>query len=629
MLRTAVLPGTSGAKTAPRGACSNTAEPIRSRWKCSACTVWNSELNVNCTTCTTSRSGNTINLKQEQKEMRQVTVVNPSISHRVRALFSKAPPQWTCPVCTFVNRGIFSQCQSCWYLRAEVSNSLVDSSNKDSSNTQQKSVVKYEDSSPGVPSVFDSIKALFGRSSSNAAHSKSAAGDSGGVQKVKEEECIEEEREGERKGEEENGVESGEGRWKCQQCTFLNHDSQQKCSLCDLPKDFEIPLGQQPLSPSQDADGQSDTASRVALLRGPLQLEPDLDLKEASANTFPYVQADIPTSLQERHHSFTSSHGAPTWHCQVCGTFNVVTSGLQQCFLCGIGVIPERYLPLLQGRESSSSTVHTLPPLPEQPSPHHQPQAQLEVVPQLLEESNSQDYVNLPQLALTNQHPEGPSNHVSSPSHPLTHVNQLQASSSLSPLHITSSNGRVLPQSELSHVNSFLLRPSPSPQHSLGSSYYRDVPLWEQDQLSQLHCAQLRTGHFLAVSPASESFLDPYLRPRTPPGFLKSQSLQEPHKQGAQCAELGSSSSSSSRSEQEQNSTHKPGARCGELGGRRSAHSTHKPGARCAELGGSSTSSSGCYNRTKCLQARREEDVLQANAVYLEIERYCRMVGAL
>ena len=584
------------------------AEHALGKWRCLACTMWNSQVNMNCATCMTKRPGHKINLKEEQKEMKQVSVVNPSFSVRFRALFSKSPPQWTCPACTFANRGIFTQCQSCWYFRTEADGPTGHHASEGKVEKPKKEKVSSEDPSSDAASVFDSIRALF-RRPSNATHTKSATTSEAVKRELEEEEKTD----GGRKEEKE--------KWKCQQCTLLNPDSLEKCSACELPKNFEIqgcrddqssPVDPPSSSLTRDRELESDAATPTTD-RGPLQLDPELCLKDMPT-PLPLIPTHLPSPQDLRHRSLLSSHGAPTWCCKICGAFNVVNHGLRQCFICGIGTIPDCYLPHSPARETgrvTSTPQHQLQPQSgkqESPSPYH-PQPQPQPLPQQLlqvqnlqqsrfQDSVNQDYVNLPLLGLggnqATQYPN-PSNQGSSPAHLPTRVDHLHASSSsLSPLHITSSDGRVVPQSEPSYGNSHTLHPSPSPRHSIGSNY-RDIPLWEQENLLHLRLQYApfsAGGHFQPESSVEESYIDPYVRPTTPTDYLRAQSS------------LGQPGAESKLPEgQEEKAEDSPRVLL------------EASGSRC--------------NRTKCVQERREEDVLRASAIYQAIERYSRMVGAV
>ena len=577
------------------------AESPHGSWRCSACTMANNEEYVNCTTCMTQRPGKNINLKEEQKKMKQVAIVNPSFSVRFKALFSKPPPQWQCPTCTFVNRGIYSQCQSCWYHRTqEEGHSHHEVASRVTKIEEKDKVVRSEDISPSTnsTSVFGSIRAFFQRSSSTAGSKGAVAGEL--VKEVKEEgESIEE-----RDGEEE----TTRRKWKCQQCTLLNPESHEKCSVCELPKNFEIPTalagGQTSMAHSPTHNGQFDEENDG----GTVQLDPEIGMDDVPT-PLPVISAQSPQD--QRQVALLSSQGAPTWRCKVCGAFNVINSGLRQCFICGIGVIPECYLPLAppvrEGYRPYSSPHPRLRHNHISPHPFPQPQAGQQHVhdvgqPQF-QDSVDQDYVNLPQIALRtqgaphNQRQPNPSRNGSSPSHPLTRVNHLHASSSLSPLHITSSNGGVSPKSEPSYVNCRSVYPSRSLRHSKDANY-RDILLCESgDNLShiQLQYSPLGLGDF--SHDMEESCIDPYVRPRTPVDYLKLPSPQSEH----QPAKWQRVSEPTHQQRQKEEGEEEETQRLVE--------------ANCH------------YNRTKCVDKRREEDVLRANIIYQEIVRYSKTVS--
>ena len=601
MLSTSVLPDSSHLKSAPAEAPHSNAESPHGSWKCSACTMTNSEEYVNCMACMTKRPGKKIDLKEEQKKAKQVAIVHPSFSVRFKALFSKTPPQWKCPACTFINRGINSQCQSCWYLRVQDDHYNDEVASKGKVDEKPR-VSSEEQSSSTSTSVFGSIRALFRRSSLNGGHSKGAIG----IETDKE---VKEEGEGieERDGEEE----MTHGKWKCQQCTLLNQESLKKCSACDFPKNFEMPalggdqgsVNPHSLSPNEE-HGQFDAEND----RGPVQLDPEIVLGDV-ATPLPVIAAQSPQD--PRHHALLSSQGTPTWRCKVCGAFNVINSGLRQCFICGIGVIPEFYLPLAPPvRESYRPYSSPQPRLKgNYVSPNHFPQSQAQYQPMpprasqpQFQDSVDQDYVNVSQMALwgqARQQGPNPSHNGSSPSHPLTRVNHLHASSSLSPLHITSSNGGVSPQSEPSYVNanSHGAYPRRSLRHSMDANY-RDIPILESENLShlQLQYTPFRVGDF--SHDMEESFVDPYVRPRTPMDYHKPPSppeLLEP--QGANQQDVAAKSHGEKETEESRALLE-------------------------ASVAG------GHWNRTKCVEERREEDVLCANVVYQEILRYSRTVSA-
>jgi hypothetical protein len=605
MLPTPVLPGSSHLKSAPADAAHGNAESPHGRWKCSACTMTNSEEYVNCTTCMTKRPGKKIDLKEEQKKVKQVAIVNPSFSVRFKALFSKMPPQWKCSACTFINRGIYSQCQSCWYLRVQADhyNNEVASEGKVD---EKPKVSSEEQSSSTSTSVFGSIRALFQRSSTNAGQTKGTVG-SEAAKEVKEEREGMEERDGEE--------EMTHGKWKCQQCTLLNPESLEKCSACDFPKNFDMPalggdqgsVSPHSLGPNEE-HGQFDAEND----RGPVQLDPEIVLDDVPT-PLPVIAAQSPQD--PRHHALLSSQGTPTWRCKVCGAFNVINSGLRQCFICGIGVIPECYLPLAPPvRETYRPYSSPQPRLKgNYVSPNHFPQSQARLQPMpdasrpQFQDSVEQDYVNLRQMALWGQAPQqvpNPSRNGSSPSHPLTRVNHLHASSSLSPLHITSSNGGVSPQSEPSYVNanSSGVYPCRSLRHSMDANY-RDIPILESENLShlQLQYTPFRVGD--CSHDMEESFVDPYVRPRTPMDYHKTPSPPE----------LLKSSEPQGTNQQDAAAKSHPGRQEKEAEQSRALLEASVVGGHC--------------NRTKCVEERREEDVLRANVVYQEILRYSRTSG--
>jgi hypothetical protein len=127
---------------------------------------------------------------------------------------------------------------------------------------------------------------------------------------------------------------------------------------------------------------------------------------------------------------------------------------------------------------------------------------------------------------------------------------------------------------------------------------YRDIPILESENLShlQLQYTPFRVGDF--SHDMEESFVDPYVRPRTPMDYHKTPSppeLLEP--QGANQQDAAAKSHGEKETEESRALLE-------------------------ASVAG------GHWNRTKCVEERREEDVLCANVVYQEILRYSRTVSA-
>jgi calpain-15 len=126
---------------------------------------------------------------------------------------------------------------------------------------------------------------------------------------------------------------------------------------------------------------------------------------------------------------------------------------------------------------------------------------------------------------------------------------------------------------------------------------YRDIPILESENLShlQLQYTPFRVGDF--SHDMEESFVDPYVRPRTPMDYHKTPSppeLLEP--QGANQQDAAAKSHGEKETEESRALLE-------------------------ASVAG------GHWNRTKCVEERREEDVLCANVVYQEILRYSRTSG--
>ena len=593
MFQTAVRPVL---ETKPRASSSSAAAVLatstRDRWTCSKCTMRNDGINLNCTVCMNSRPGQRINLKEEQEKVPQMGVVNSRFSHRLKSLFSKAPPDWTCPLCTYINGGYYTQCQSCRFVRVVKGTQSQGSDSRDQGEVRRKtkSVSSEEESAAGTTSVFESIKAFF-RRSPDVSRSKSVS------RKLTERE--------------EKRAEGGDGKkreWACQQCTFLNRDSLEKCTLCDLPRDLAVPDSLSSKSVERDSApatltlDQSRPNSATATVDN---TEPRVDhsrnipgMSESNDKATPLPKR--PHSPQARQ-SFVSSQGVPTWCCQVCRAYNVVD--LTQCFICGIGKIPEQYLPHGAEDQATFNPKSATPKTKlESYSSQSRNQQQQNLNP--LSESSEPDYVNV----FTPPAPTPRQSHKSSPHHPLTHFNQLQVSPTPSPQHITGSNDRAAPQME--HAQ-------PTSAHSVfrvGPSYHQHTtvsdngifPYIEQAQPPYQHSSASNDRVFPSLeqplylsssditdfqtldSSLEESCIDPYTRPRTPTDAHKTprkrETLEKP-----------------TTLHQRQYSDEKGKGR------RRIEASVH-------------------FNRTKCLQETRYEDVVRSVAVYHEIQQYSRQV---
>ena len=586
-----------------------------SGWMCPKCTLWNDATNVNCTACMTRKIGQKIDLKEEQEKLHQLNVVNPSLSIRFKALFSKTPPQWKCPLCTFINSGIYIQCQSCRYLRQdnEDSTSVSDSaSSKEESFKTDEQKIKPKKKNGTIheepsPSVFDSVKAIFKRSASDAKGATTAK-----IPQPKEK--FEKQKDDIRKvgkQKDEKDAKKSKAGWKCVQCTLINPHTHDKCSACDLARDIDLS--------AFDRSKKSDTSSQPNVIdkkdryggKAGKETHKDKSLTDKSSDHQHQLETGKltplsmfePVSTDSRdHRNLLSSQGGPTWRCEMCAAYNLVS--LRQCFICGIGVIPECYIPLTPVVNSPSippsQAAAVVSPSPnlqrhdqlqEQEYHHHQ-----KVIVDPLHSKES-DYVNLPPLVPQNSDQ-------SSPSHPLTHVNHLHASSSLSPLHITSSNCKVLPhieQQDPTFANSHL---NPQSYAAASLSPERNISPDHRDNSLELSSMYLSSQNGLGLadhfqpynrdSPLEESEFDPYSRPRTPTDVKKLRRMEQ-NRRGAE--------------QPIRAYEHHHRRQHSDKGGK-----THLMDA------------SVHFNRTKYVSERRNEDVLQANTVYREIQQYCRKV---
>ena len=557
MLRTSVLPNvnrrSSGKSHSPHP------QSSVSNWQCSKCTMWNDVDNVNCTVCMNKKTEKKINLKEEQEMAPQMGVVNPRLSLRLKALFSKTPPEWECPRCTFINGGYFTQCQSCRFLR------LVDKKSHEHSSSMDREVrvVKKKKGTPPTTeekssSIFDSVKALFQRRSSELSHSKESV-----ARKTTDREKTE-----------------GQGQWECQQCTLLNPDSLTKCSICDFQRDLgkesvnasttDNLASVEPDSPLQSTASSSHQNTQNEFRDSSSVTDPSVDHSDPQETQLDGDDTAIllptpPNSPQRRREwesSLISSQGAPTWHCRVCGAYNVVMKSLQHCYICGIGVIPEGLLPLSPVTHTSSSTQAANLPFRGYNSTSQSQKRKQDFTPHVavLEESSEQDYVNVTRA----KHPLHHQEHHHGTTHQQHHINHFGISPPSSPQRNTGSNDRILPQME-------------QQQPTRGNS----------------QCA-IGNGHFQSNylangwgSPLEESCIDPYSRPRTPPDV--------------QSHRLGPHPPPPERHKTRHRRQHSDK---GAKGGRMKAS----------------------FNRTKCVEETLYEDVLQANSVYQEIQRYCRQV---
>ena len=596
-------------------------------WMCSKCTLWNDSTNVNCKACMTKNTAQKIDLREEQQKLNQIDVVNPSLSVRFKAFFSRPPPQWTCPLCTYINSGIAVQCQSCRYLKQteeeEESSSFNTDSNGGSRTKEEKKSRKNGSTlEEPSPSVFDSVKAIFRRPAPNGPLTKRVVGE-----KVPAKASEKEEDDG----------------WRCVQCTLKNPYSVDKCSACDIARDIDL-SSLRGDSRSDAAAPKSNRDTRNTLDSG-YSTRKDDSVADTRSNLGSKVETDTEDVLTpllalrplvpeaHRQKDFLSSQGSPTWLCKVCGAYNIVS--VRRCYICNIGVVPECYQakgnPVINPPQATVAPTHQRhnpqnasskkkgsqqvvvpefhqtkgkvainPPPPilaptTQQAHRYDPQ---NVLPKEKDtqrgvdplHSKDQDYVNVPlQQASPNRNQSSPS---SSPHHPLTHVNHLQASSSLSPLHITSSDSSILPQSEQKHPiingSSQLSRNSLSPQHNDNKL---EQSLWYQSSQNGLSAS---IQPYYGDSLLEESQFDPYSRPRTPTEVR----MERCHRGGAM---------------QANGAGHRQRQR-GEGGGER---------ARCP------VEASVTFNRTKYVSERRHEDVLQASTVYRDIQRYCRKVGEI
>ena len=569
MLRTAVLPSNSGRSRSPLPHARNLQSKASSDsgWECTECTVWNDTDNLNCTMCLSKKPGQRISLREEQEKMPQMGMVRPRFSLRFKALFSKAPPEWECPRCTYINGGYFTQCQACRFLRLveKPSGDHGSSVDKEVRVANRKKSVSEEPAS-STPSVFESVKAFF-RRSSDSTHSK--GGVAVKVTKTKEET-------------EKNGK-VGEKKWECQQCTLHNSDSLNKCSVCDMPRNFDFDkrtssssrdslLAVEPDSASQSTttslrqSGEDEFHGRPNITDPHTKHTTDPQQNEIGNRDVPTAHPALPISpgRQLEQPNLVSSQGAPTWRCEVCGAYNVVMEGLRQCYICGIGVIPECYLSVSRSRDAHSISSPQAANLPSSYNHKHpcqsQKQRDFSSPQESARNSTEQEYVN-PHALQNHEHLLHVTNHRQSPPihQPLTHINHFQVPS---PHHCTGSNDRVVPQMEQqrpTYINS--------------------------------HCTVGREGHLHPNhmsnswgSPLDESCIDPYSRPRTPTDV--SNSRMERHAHQAQ--------------------HHKQ-------------HSDEGTKTRWMEA------SIHC-NRTKCLKETRHKDVLYANSLYQRIQQYCREV---
>ena len=578
----------------------------KEHWECPQCTTVNSVDYRNCTMCFGKKPGHRISLHEEQEKAPKRGIVNPRFAARFKALFSDRPPEWECPQCTFVNGGYYTQCQSCQFERI-VQKPLGSNVDKGEGLAKRRKSVPEETASER--SVFDSLTEIFRRR-------KPPTKDG-----VAEKETRKmEERERGQNGREREKKKKGK-EWTCQSCTMLNSNSLDKCQVCDTPRDTENRSSAGSRDSPMPVEADTAFSSNASSLRQNGEEEemvpgcPHItDPRMTPSNSGPGEDESgtvslpaLPLSPQRQQQqledrdrlSLLSSQGSPTWRCKVCGAYNVVMKGLRQCYICGIGVIPDCYLQLsptagpgANGSRTNPlpSTVVHPPSYPQQNSSHsseRQPGVRGGSSPSKI---THQDSANQPYVNSTNAYvnPPTPQNHEyvhiasrhqsPTPRHPpaITHHNQFQVSPSPSPQHNTGSNDRAHPQLE-----------QQPPHHQQRLSEYAN----SQSTASEKRHLRLNRLANSRGLPARKSYLDPYARPRTPTGLKTLQQLQ-------------------------------PSQHPAENGGVQHHRQHSDEGAKTHWL-----EESVQFNRTKCLNAIRQEDVLHANSVYRGIQQYCREVS--
>lgn len=532
--------------------------PPPQHWECPKCTMKNPIHNVNCRACLEPKPGRRITLQEEQDSVPQSGVVRPRLSSRLRALFSRKPPDWECPNCTLVNGGYYTQCQTCRFLR-------ITDKPRSSSSEGEGRVRSVSEETEEEGSVMNSVLGFFRRLSMAGGR----PGEGGGKTPR------------EKRG-------TGE-QWSCEKCTLLNPSELEKCSACKTPRPSDKEANGDSIAGHLESDDPSSSLHRSEEY-APVNPHPAPHQRRLSDSQVfsshhsnhqvandrgfptPESQWQEPThednfislpamavtpspDLESRGLvSLVTSQGSPTWQCNICGAYNVVMRALRQCYICGIGVIPECYLPSSPTEGSRDITEASRGAQATATFPHHQRGLQGER-PQ--NGRNGRNGVSGPIGQQRHGHLQSSDSHSPKQKHPLTHHNDLRF-----------------------------------PEHNACFNE-GDLPLLEQprDQYTNGHCVKEFSRDSNPNIQANDRGLPPqskqdrHVRPKTPTSQKRVQApaeRREPRHQRQRSDE----------------------------------------GARVHWL-----EESIQFNRTKCLNEIRYEDVLMANTVYRGIKMYCREVS--
>ena len=521
--------------------------------------------NINCTACLEHKPGHRISLQEDQNSVPQSGVVKPRLSFRIRALFSNKPPDWECPNCTVVNGGYYTQCQTCRFLRITDKPSRRNSSRGEGRVRRRKESVPEETEEEA--SVMNSVLGFFRRLSMAGGRQGEGRGNSGKTAR-------------------ETGG-TGE-QWSCQQCTLLNPSELEKCSACKTrrPSDGEAngessaghlesdhppsslhhseeyaPVHQHPV-PHQRRLSDSQVFPthhrnhQFANDRGFPTPESQWQepTHEDNFMSLPAMGSPSPNIESRGLVSLVTSQGAPTWQCNICGAYNVVMRTLHQCYICGIGVIPECYLPSSPTGGASDITQASGGAQAAAISPRHHRGFQGERP----HNGGSGDSGPLGQQRL--EHLQSADCQSSKQKHSLTHHNDL----GVPERNVCSNEGDHPPLEQ------------PRDQYTCTNGYCAKE--FSRDSNPNIQAKDRGL-------PSQSKQQDQHIRPRTPTSQSR---VQAPAKK------------------------------------REARHQRQRSdeGARVHWL-----EESIQFNRTKCLNEIRHEDVIMANAVYQGIQLYCREVS--
>ena len=354
-------------------------------WQCPRCTALNSPTNIDCRICIQPKPGRSqlsSNLEDEQKRLPEEGPVKQSFFDNMRWLVLGKPAPWQCPRCTTEMGGYYNKCSTCGFLRTDFRRKSDTSVMSDIfslfKRPPERSRSRRGSQQQPVTSVDPDLDSGFQEDSN-----------------------------------------SGRG-WKCPRCTVINVEKAKTCHLCEYPKpkrDNKKKRKQhhkpKDVHESYEVDRDLIRVTPSSIIEGidgaPLEDENNFSLPQYPSSDTPSFIAE-PSSMElvlpshssyspqhHFHHSLpspppapqpptstasTSSSQAPqqlkpqtavlsnpntqSWKCSVCGAFNLIFLPNQRCFVCGIGLIPSTYTPLLAGdpidAANNRTRVHPGPP---------------------------------------------------------------------------------------------------------------------------------------------------------------------------------------------------------------------------------------------------------------------------